>query len=323
MGQLKHPIGPSTRHLCTDMQRLFSPDGPWPTPWMTRVLPVVEALTERAPYRTIFTRFMPPQRAGDMPGRWQAYYTKWAEVTRARLPLRALSPVGFLTGAPQSSYAPAVEFVGVQPISACALKRTFMPRSSLQTAPPAGPDLFGNERARPQGLRYETDTISAEEERALINRFASLPLAPFQFGAFEGKRRVASFGFRYDFSDQRLHQGPPFPEFIKPIAGRVESLANLAPGAICHILFTEYETSAGIGWHRDKAAFDVVLGLSLGSACPFRFRRKDGSRWKRYTLNAEPRSLYSMSGEARSVWEHSIAPVAEPRWSITFRTMAH
>lgn len=85
MGQLKHPIGPGARHVCIDMQRLFSPDGPWPTPWMTRVLPVVEALTERAPHRTIFTRFMPPQRADDMTGRWQAYYTKWAEVTRARL----------------------------------------------------------------------------------------------------------------------------------------------------------------------------------------------------------------------------------------------
>jgi nicotinamidase-related amidase len=85
MGQLKHPIGPGARHVCIDMQRLFSPDGPWPTRWMTRVLPVVEALTERAPHRTIFTRFMPPERADDMPGQWQAYYTKWAEVTRARL----------------------------------------------------------------------------------------------------------------------------------------------------------------------------------------------------------------------------------------------
>jgi alkylated DNA repair dioxygenase AlkB len=101
----------------------------------------------------------------------------------------------------------------------------------------------------------------------------------------------------------------------------VEASAQLEPGAIRHILFTEYATDVGIGWHRDKAAFDVVFGLSLGSACPFRLRRKDGSRWQRYTLHAEPRSLYTMRGEARSVWEHSIAPIAQPRWSITFRTM--
>ena len=85
MGQLKQPIGGTARHLCVDMQRLFSPDGPWPTPWMTRVLPVVEALVERAPRKTIFTRFIPPVRPEDMPGRWVAYYSKWREVTREKL----------------------------------------------------------------------------------------------------------------------------------------------------------------------------------------------------------------------------------------------
>jgi len=35
------PLTPRTVHLCVDMQRLFSRDGPWPTPWMDRVLPVV------------------------------------------------------------------------------------------------------------------------------------------------------------------------------------------------------------------------------------------------------------------------------------------
>jgi nicotinamidase-related amidase len=52
---------------------------------MTRVLPVVEALAERAPERTIFTRFIPPQRAEDMKGMWRAYYAKWREVTREKL----------------------------------------------------------------------------------------------------------------------------------------------------------------------------------------------------------------------------------------------
>ena len=85
MGHLKQPISGTARHLCIDMQRLFSPEGPWPTPWMTRVLPVVEALVERAPQKTIFTRFTPPLRPEDMPGRWEAYYTKWREVTREKL----------------------------------------------------------------------------------------------------------------------------------------------------------------------------------------------------------------------------------------------
>jgi alkylated DNA repair dioxygenase AlkB len=28
-----------------------------------------------------------------------------------------------------------------------------------------------------------------------------------------------------------------------------------------------------------------------------------------------------MSGSAREEWQHSIPPVKEPRWSITFRTL--
>jgi hypothetical protein len=32
------------------------------------------------------------------------------------------------------------------------------------------------------------------------------------------------------------------------------------------------------GWHRDKPHFDGIFGLSLGSACKFRFRRTAGRR---------------------------------------------
>jgi nicotinamidase-related amidase len=36
----------------------------------------------RFPDRTVFTRFITPQRPEDMPGTWQRYYTKWREATR-------------------------------------------------------------------------------------------------------------------------------------------------------------------------------------------------------------------------------------------------
>jgi alkylated DNA repair dioxygenase AlkB len=65
-----------------------------------------------------------------------------------------------------------------------------------------------------------------------------------------------------------------------------------------------------------------VFGLSLGSACSFRFRKKSGAKWERYTLLAEQRSLYTMTDQSRHVWEHSIPPVKSTRYSVTFRTMA-
>jgi nicotinamidase-related amidase len=68
------------------MQRLFAADGPWPTPWMPRVLPVVRRIVAHAPKRTIFTRFIPPSRPEDMPGSWRRYYVKWRAVTLETLP---------------------------------------------------------------------------------------------------------------------------------------------------------------------------------------------------------------------------------------------
>jgi alkylated DNA repair dioxygenase AlkB len=61
--------------------------------------------------------------------------------------------------------------------------------------------------------------------------------------------------------------------------------------------------------------------LSLGGPCKFRFRRRNGAGWERFSLHSEPRSLYVMEGEARHDWEHSIPPVERRRCSITFRTM--
>jgi alkylated DNA repair dioxygenase AlkB len=176
--------------------------------------------------------------------------------------------------------------------------------------------------AGPEGLRYAREFVSAEVERELIAHVAELPLKPFQFGAFEGHRRVKSFGFRYDYTQQKLIESEPMPDWLKSVTQAVEAFGNLREGSVRQVLCTEYEAGVGIGWHRDKGYFDKVFGLSLGSACKFRLRRRSGDKWERFSLHAEPRSLYLMQGEARHDWEHSIPAVEQLRRSITFRTMA-
>ena len=79
---LRAPLPPSTVHLCVDMQNIFAPGGPWETPWLERVAPVVAALAERFTAQTVFTRFITPERPEQMPGTWQRYYSKWRETTR-------------------------------------------------------------------------------------------------------------------------------------------------------------------------------------------------------------------------------------------------
>jgi nicotinamidase-related amidase len=83
--KLRAPLSPAAVHLCVDMQNMFAPGGPWATPWMERVAPVVIALAERFAARTVFTRFITPERPDDMPGTWQRYYCKWRETTREHI----------------------------------------------------------------------------------------------------------------------------------------------------------------------------------------------------------------------------------------------
>ena len=71
------PLTPRSVHLCIDMQRLFAEPTAWQTPWMARVLPVVEEIVRCHAERTVFTRFIPPATPDAMPGTWQRYYRRW------------------------------------------------------------------------------------------------------------------------------------------------------------------------------------------------------------------------------------------------------
>src|SRR4051812_24628651 len=116
--------------------------------------------------------------------------------------------------------------------------------------------LFPVSSIGPQGLRYQPDFISRAAEHDLVTRVLSLPLAPFQFGAFEGKRRVASFGWRYDYNQHNLEQAEDLPAWIVPLTLNVQAFVCLPAASIRQVLFTEYEKGTGIGWHRDKPHFD-------------------------------------------------------------------
>ena len=75
------PLGKHSVHLCVDMQRMFSEQTEWKMPWFDKVLPQVTALVEFQPERTIFTRFVPAQKAGQGHGMWRKYYERWASMT--------------------------------------------------------------------------------------------------------------------------------------------------------------------------------------------------------------------------------------------------
>ena len=184
---------------------------------------------------------------------------------------------------------------------------------------PSQPGLFANKPSLPEGFKYVANFASPDEERELLPQIEALPFEEFQFQGFVGKRRVVSFGWKYDFNERELQKADDMPAFLLPLRARAAAFAGLSPADFQHVLVTEYQPGAGIGWHRDKAVFDEVAGISLGAACNFRFRRKRGEKWERISVALEPRSAYLLTGPSRTEWEHSIPEMDQLRYSITFR----
>jgi alkylated DNA repair dioxygenase AlkB len=181
--------------------------------------------------------------------------------------------------------------------------------------------LFGQSPAMPEGFRYQEDVVSRDEERALVESFAALPFREFEFHGYLGKRRVVSYGWKYDFEDRTLHEAATMPPFLLTLRERTARFAEVDPIRLVHALVTEYSAGAAIGWHRDKDVFGDIVGVSLLSSCLFRLRRKRGASWDRVSLTAEPRSAYLLRGPSRWEWEHSIPDVEALRYSVTFRTL--
>ena len=184
-------------------------------------------------------------------------------------------------------------------------------------------DLFDPPQpALPAGFRYRPDLISKGEEQRLAEYIAGLPLKEFEFQGFLGKRRILSFGWRYDFNGGGLQKTEDMPPFLMPVREQAAAFAAMPPERLQQVLLTEYKPGVQIGWHKDRSVFGEVIGISLLAPCNFRLRRKvSANKWERISLSAQPRSAYLLSGVSRTQWEHSIPPLDQLRYSVTFRNL--
>jgi alkylated DNA repair dioxygenase AlkB len=174
----------------------------------------------------------------------------------------------------------------------------------------------------PRGFRYQDEIITEEEQVALAESLERLELKPFEFHGHVGNRRVVSFGLKYDYSRRAVEGASAMPSFLDGLLVRVAEFAGKDPDSFRQVGVNEYRAGAGIGWHKDKPEFGIVVGVSLLAAATMRFRKTQGAGWRRISHTVRPRSIYILDGEARTEWEHSIPPVSELRYSITFRTLA-
>ena len=152
-------------------------------------------------------------------------------------------------------------------------------------------DLPPSPQALPEGLVYEAGFLDAAEEAGLVALMARLPLKEAQYKSYTARRRVVSYGGRFDYDTHELLPTGPLIEALHPLRARVARWAGVEPQALAHAL------------------------LRLRPDPPLRPRREDIVK-----LPLAPRSIYAMRGPARWAWQHSVAPVDATRWSITFRT---
>ena len=171
----------------------------------------------------------------------------------------------------------------------------------------------------PEGFAYRDEAITPDEERALAEQFARLPLAPFAFHGFLGRRRVVSYGWRYDYAGRALRPSDEIPGLLLPLRERAAEIAGVAAQSLQQVLVTEYAPGAAIGWHRDKPMFEDVVAISFLAPCTLRLRRRRDEGWDRHSIELRPRSAYLLRGPSRRDWEHSIPPVGQLRFSLTFR----
>lgn len=172
------------------------------------------------------------------------------------------------------------------------------------------------------GLCYAPEFLSEPEEAQLLALMGELPFHEAQYKEWHARRRIVSFGGRYDFSRNLLGEAPPIPEFLLPLRQRIAGFANVSPASIQHAMVAEYQPATPLGWHRDVPDFEVIMGVSLLGRARMRFRPWPPPPNARATfaIDLAPRSAYVLREEARWHWQHAISPTKELRYSITFRT---
>jgi alkylated DNA repair dioxygenase AlkB len=185
-------------------------------------------------------------------------------------------------------------------------------------------DLFAAAKpSLPPGMVYEADFLDAAQETELIEMVAALPLKEMNYRGYTARRRVVSYGGKYDFSAHKLEPSTELPAQFHPLRDRAAAWLGVEGAAFTQTLVAEYREGTPLGWHRDVPDFEDVVGISLLNEAVMRFRPyppRDLKRSNVIKLTVQPRSIYLLRGPARWGWQHSVAPTRTLRYSITFRT---
>ena len=148
-------------------------------------------------------------------------------------------------------------------------------------------------------------------------------------------RRVQHYGWRYDYKARAItpdmHIGA-LPEWLSKLARKLYDETGLFDRKPEQVIVNEYLPGQGIAMHVDHAGFGpTVCTISLLDDWEMDF----SNNWKdKHPALLQRGSCVSLTGDARSVWQHGIAPrktevvgsgrrSRQRRLSLTFRTVVN
>ena len=139
-------------------------------------------------------------------------------------------------------------------------------------------DLFEERQTLPHGLVYTPEFVSASEAEQLQAAIVQLPFREARFQQYYARRRVVHFHppERCEtpaYDDDSFSQ--VMPPFIAALQDKVAAALGIDASRFIHALVSEYKPGTPIGWHRDKPAYGIVVGLSLAGWGRMRFRPLD------------------------------------------------
>ena len=138
---------------------------------------------------------------------------------------------------------------------------------------------------RPEGLVYDAELISEDEEREILALLDEMEFHAVTMRGQTARRTVRHFGFDYGYESWELTPAEPLPSSLEWLRDRCAELAELPPDELAQTLVSRYPPGATIGWHRDAPMFGAkVVGVSLGSACRLRFQRRVGETRRVFEL---------------------------------------
>ena len=182
----------------------------------------------------------------------------------------------------------------------------------------------------PSGLTYHPGVV-AEPTWLQLRHWLLQPGAAIPWERAAEGRRVAQWGFRYDYMLHAVDKQPvgPIPDILVQLLATSKSVCSTTAAApFTQCIINEYITEDGIPWHTDDPAFGPeVLVFSFGatrtiSMRPLRACNDDSGRNCCFSFTPAHCSLFYLRGEAREEWQHCIRSGGTGlRYSFTFRTL--